>query len=175
MTITISGCKKNDGGISVALESEVNEFIWQGMRTYYYWESEVPDLAPDRFTTFDELHTFLNEFSSPELLFEEFKVEKDRFSFMVSDYAVLDDALEGRSTSFGYEFRLLRIGESERIFGYVEYVLEGSPAENEGLLRGDMLTSQAPLTAQARLTSHAPHDFTDMLDFTNTLDFTGTL
>lgn len=135
--ITISGCKKNDG-INIPLENEINEFIWEGMRTYYYWVSEVPDLADGRFTTFDELHTFLNEYSTPESLFADFKVEKDRFSFLVDDYNKLDNALQGISNSFGYEFRLVKIGESKRIFGYVQYVISESPAENVGLKRGDL-------------------------------------
>lgn len=138
--IVIIGCSKDDG-INVELNSEINEFIWQGLRTYYLWQEEVPDLTDDRFETFDQLHTFLNRFSTPELLFNHFLHQDDRFSWIVSDFEELDKALQGISRSFGYEYNLVRIGSTNNIFGYVQYVLTNSPAETAGLKRGDVFHS----------------------------------
>lgn len=131
------GCKKDDG-ISVPLNSEVNEFVWQGLRTYYLWKSDVPDLGDDRFGSFDELHEFLNQFSTPEFLFDHFKHSRDRFSIIVSDYVLLENSLQGVSRSFGFEFELLVVKNTSNVFGYVEYILPDSPAELAGLKRGDV-------------------------------------
>ncbi len=138
--LIVTGCK-NDDGINVELDNEVNEFIWQGLRTYYFWQEEVPDLADDRFETFNELHAFLNQFAEPELLFNHFRYSDDRFSWIVDDYRELDNALQGISKSFGYEFNLVSIGTTSSLFGYVEYVLPDSPAEAAGLKRGDVFHS----------------------------------
>lgn len=139
--VMLVSCKKDDG-INVALNSEVNEFIWQGMRTYYYWQSEIADLSDERFVTFDDLHTFLNTFSAPESAFEHFLYDDDRFSWIVDDYEELDNSFQGVSKSFGYEFGLVSFGEAkEDLFGFVKYVLEGSPADLAGIKRGDLFHS----------------------------------
>ena len=135
--ILFNSCKKDDG-INVPLNSEVNEFIWQGLRTYYLWKEEVPDLEDDRFDTFDELHTFLNQYNSPDDLFEHFLWPNDRFSWIVDNYQELDDALQGKTDSHGYKYNLVRFGNSERIFGYVEYVIPNTSASSNGLQRGDV-------------------------------------
>ncbi len=137
VVLIVTGCKKDD--TNIPLNSEVNEFIWQGLRTYYLWQEEIPDLADDRFETFDELHAFLNQFGEPELLFDHFLYSDDRFSWIVDDYVALDNSLQGVSeSSFGYEFNLVRIGNTTDLFGYVEYVLPNSPAQDAGLKRGDV-------------------------------------
>lgn len=140
LALAFVGCRKGDG-INVPLESEVNEFVWQGLRSYYYWQSEVSDLRDDRFVTFDELHMFLNTFNTPELLFDHFLYPDDRFSWIVDDYQELDDSFQGKSKSFGFEFGLVRIGSSDQFFGFVKYVLDGSPADLAGIKRGDLFHS----------------------------------
>ena len=130
-------CNRDDE-INVPLNNEVNEFVWQGLRTYYFWQAQVPDLADDRFRNFDDLHTFLNQFPTPESLFDHFLFDGDRFSWIVDNYVELDNSLQGISTSFGYEYGLVKIGNSSEVFGYVEYVLPDSPAEAAGLKRGDL-------------------------------------
>ena len=135
--LTVGSCKKDDE-INVPLNSEINEFVWQGMKTYYFWQSEIPDLSDDKFTTFNELHIFLNGYNTPALLFKHLLFEDDRFSWIVDDYEELDHSFQGISNSFGYEFGLVKIGSTENIVGYVEYVIEGSPAHKAGLIRGDI-------------------------------------
>ena len=38
-------CNKDDGGINIPLVNVVNEFVWEAMRGYYYWEAEGEDLS----------------------------------------------------------------------------------------------------------------------------------
>lgn len=135
----IPSCKKE--GITFPLIHEANEFIWQGMRIYYFWQPEVPDLADDRFDNSNELNVFLNQFDSPESTFDHFIHQDDRFSWIVDDFEVLDNALQGISESFGYEYNIVRSAGTDEVFGYVEYVLPDSPAEGAGLVRGDVFHS----------------------------------
>ncbi len=137
LLLVLTGCKKDDG-ISVPLENEINEFVWQGMRTFYLWKDQVPDLGDSRFATFDDLNAFLNQFPSPETTFDHFLYSEDRFSWIVDDFEELDNSLQGISTSFGYEFRIIQLGSSDDFFGFVEYVLPNSPAAGAGLNRGDV-------------------------------------
>jgi C-terminal processing protease CtpA/Prc len=138
--VVLTACKKDDEA-NILLNNEINEFIWQGMRTYYLWQEEVPDLDDDRFDSFDELHEFLNRFTNPEDLFDHFKHPADRFSRIYDDYEVLEKAKQGISTSFGYEFKIVRIGETADVFGYVAYIIPNSPAANSNLKRGDVFHS----------------------------------
>ncbi|MEM9340544.1 MAG: S41 family peptidase, partial [Bacteroidota bacterium] len=123
------------------LENEVNRFVWQGLNLYYFWQSEVPNLSDERFRTTEELTSFLNRFPTPEGLFNTLLFQEDRFSWIVDDYIALDNAFQGVSKSFGYEFKLLRVSSaSNELFGYVEYVIPDSPAGVAGLKRGDIFT-----------------------------------
>ncbi len=135
------GCKKDDG-ISVMLENEVNEFIWFGMNTFYYWQGEVEDLSIDKYPTRNELNTFLNGYDDPKALFDDLLVDQDRFSWIVDDYEALENQFQGISKSFGYELGLLRVSSgSDDLLGYVKYVIPNGPAENAGLKRGDVFTT----------------------------------
>lgn len=134
------GCSKDDG-ISVDLQNEVNEFIWFAMNDYYYWQSEVEDLSIEKYPTYNALYTFLNTYNNPEVLFEDLLVSQDRFSWIVDDYEELEASFQGISKSFGYELGLLRISaDSDDLLGYVKYVVPGGPADNVGLMRGDVFT-----------------------------------
>ncbi|WP_421765633.1 S41 family peptidase [Ekhidna sp.] len=133
-------CSKDDG-ISVDLQNEVNEFVWFGMRDFYYWVDEVDDLSNERYPTYNALYTFLNGYSDPKTLFDDLLVDQDRFSWIVDDYEELEASFQGISKSFGYEVGLLRISaDSDDLLAYVKYVVPDGPAENGGLVRGDVFT-----------------------------------
>lgn len=125
---------------SVALSRVQDEFIWQAMNLYYYWQSEVGTLADDRFGSYNELYEFLNSAGSSEELFEEDLLSpNDRFSWIVDDYIALENSFQGISTSYGYDFGLVRESAgSTNIFGYVRYVIKDGPADLAGLKRGDL-------------------------------------
>ncbi|WP_420319255.1 S41 family peptidase [Ekhidna sp.] len=136
----IVGCRKDDG-ISVNLENEVNEFIWFAMRDFYYWVDEVEDLSNEEYPTYNALYTFLNEYSDPEVLFDDLLVEQDRFSWIVDDFDELEATFQGVSKSFGYDLGLLRTQSgSDDLIGYIKYIVPGGPAEGAGLKRGDLFT-----------------------------------
>lgn len=124
----------------------VNDFIWKGLNLYYLWQENVPNLADDRFANQEQLNNFLEGYSSPENLFESLLYRKfpdgsraDRFSVMFSDFRVLENALQGVSTSNGMEFGLVYTDESQtNVFGYVRYILPGTNAASKDIHRGDI-------------------------------------
>lgn len=139
------GCADND---RVELQNEVNEFIWQAMNQFYFWQSSVPELDDNIARSSNSLNQFVNGYSSPESLFEDMLFEEDRFSWMVSDYEVLDAAFQGISTSFGYEYGLVNPTGTNQVFGFVKYVVPNAPADKAGVQRGHLFTEVdgTPLT-----------------------------
>jgi len=124
----------------------VNDFIWKGLNLYYLWQENVPNLADNRFADQGQLNNFLEGYSSPESLFESLLYRKypdgtnaDRFSVIFSDFNVLENVLQGVSTSNGVDFQLVYEDESQsNIFGYVRYILPNTDAANKNIKRGDI-------------------------------------
>jgi C-terminal processing protease CtpA/Prc len=119
---------------------EVNKFIWEGLATYYYWVDNVPNLVNTEFNNEDSLNAFLNTYNDPEELFYDLLYQYgtvDKWSFIVDNSQEIDNWLTGISESMGYDFMLGYIGASDDLFGFVRYVLKGSPADLAGIKRGD--------------------------------------
>lgn len=140
--IFMSGCRKDDPVPEIIPEAtEVNKFVWNGLHDYYLWNSQVPNLAANKFNDKDSLNSFLNKYSDPQKLFTSLLYkydEVDRWSFLVEDSKIIDDWISGISKTMGYDFMLGRIGDSNELFGFVRYVYKDSPAEKAGLKRGDI-------------------------------------
>ena len=117
----------------------VNNFIWKGLNQYYYWLSDVPDLADDRFTTQTAYNTFINSFATPESIFDYLKVDApiDRFSVLFSDYTKLEQALNGNQNSNGVDYELrYKQGSTTELFGWVRYIQPNSDASTKPIFRG---------------------------------------
>ena len=151
-TITQS-CKKNDDTTVIEEEQEeiveeevveeevdiqVQDFMWQSMNLWYFWQANVPVLADDRFSTQIEYETYLKSNPDPEnFLLDELLFSEDRFTFYSDDYKEFTNFLSGVSKSNGLEFGLSRIGSSDDVFGFVEYVIKDSNASTKDIKRGD--------------------------------------
>lgn len=130
--------KENEPAIQV--ENEINEFVWGGLNSWYFYQGDVAELDDNYFENIDQRNTYLNTFNTPEELFESLKHPNDRFSYIVEDFDELNQSQQGISESFGYDFGLILLGNGEDILGYVQYVLPDSPADRAGLERGDIFT-----------------------------------
>lgn len=146
--ITFSCYEDEDDLIIESDAQEIKDFIWKAMTVVYFYNSNVDDLGfsrfnlpVERYATNPEYSNYLAGFESPELLFDSLKVEEDRFSIIVEDYRVLEDNSLGVSLQNGMRFGLVRIGETNQVFGYVRYVVPNSPADIENIERG-MLFSE---------------------------------
>ena len=143
----ISSCKKEEVKPEVTLvtipkATDVNKFIYNGLRDYYLWNSQIPELVDKNYQNTDSLNAFLNKYTDPQDLFTsllyQYKVI-DKWSFLVEDAKTLDDWISGTSKTMGYDLDLRKLNGT--IFGIVRYVYSGSPAEKAGLNRGDIFST----------------------------------
>ena len=134
-----------DNDDNIARTSEINDFVWRGMNAAYLYKDEITNLDNDRFGNMEEYFSFLNNYDSPEALFESLIHERnliDKYSLIIDDYIELQQYLSGNILSNGIEFGLSFIPNSNyEIFGYVRYVHSGSVAEANGIKRGDIFIS----------------------------------
>ncbi|MFD1064242.1 S41 family peptidase [Winogradskyella litorisediminis] len=122
---------------------EIQDFVWKGMNLFYVYKDEIGNLADDRFSTNEEYTTYLNSFSNPEDLFASLLYlpdNVDEFSAITSNYLELEQQLQGTNLDSGMKFGLVRIGNSNNVFGYVRYVLPNSSASANGVQRGMIFT-----------------------------------
>lgn len=140
--IWISGCRKEEVPVVIPEADEVNSFVYKGLRDYYLWNGMIPALNSTVYDAKkDSLNAFLNKYEDPEELFTSLLYkygEIDKWSFIVDDSKTIDDWIAGISETMGYDFMLGRIGTSDNLFGFVRYVIKGSPAEKAGIKRGDI-------------------------------------
>lgn len=139
----IANSCNNDDDNGLPPSASVNDFVWKAMNLWYYWQTDVPDLADDRFSSDAQYTEYLNSQQTDELFFNLLfdYGNTDRFSWIVEDYHELDNAFAGITKSYGMDFGLVYAGQNtSQLFGYVQYVLPNSPASNAGLQRGDIFT-----------------------------------
>lgn len=141
--VMMVNCKKDDIETKplVAREAtDVNKFIYNGLKDYYLWSDKVPELAVKKFVDKDSLNNFLNFYTDPDKLFKKLLYQYgtiDKWSFLVDDSQDIDDWIQGISETMGFDFVLSYYGAGNNIFGVVRYVYKGSPAEKAGVKRGD--------------------------------------
>lgn len=159
--LVFTNCKKNDDDVTpedskdiikeepkedpVVVKSvadyPVQDFMWQTMNTYYFWQETVPNLADTKFPSLDDQSyvDFLAATSNPEdFYFDQLLSSEDRFSFLSEDYRTLTSGLQGVSKNDGMEFGLSLYGTGEDVFGYVQYILPNSDAATKDIHRGDI-------------------------------------
>ena len=141
-TLFVSCFEDLDDNIQPASDLDIGNFIYRGLNYFYLYKADTPELANDNFDNQDELNTFLNSFETPESLFSFLKSPQDRFSLLVANYNLLEDALNGVSLNNGMEFGLVYYpNNSSNVFGYIRYVLPGTDAESKNLERGMIFNS----------------------------------
>lgn len=141
ITITFVSCFEDNDDTSVSA-SQINDFVWKGMNTFYLYKANIPSLANDRFSNNGEYADYLNSFTAPEQLFESLIYQResvDRFSWIVDDYFELERQFQGISGTNGMEYSFfLAPNSSTEAIGVIRLVLPNSPADNNGLKRGDI-------------------------------------
>ncbi|KQB43018.1 S41 family peptidase [Flavobacterium aquidurense] len=150
LAFSLQSCEDQDDVESPAA-LQVNDFVWKGLNQFYLWQADVPNLADDRFNTQEALNSFLRGYSKQEDLFQDLlnkpisKYPKgqaiDRFSWIVDDYTVLEQELQGTSKNDGVDFRLsYKPGSSTDLVGYVRYIIPNSDASKKEIKRGDLFS-----------------------------------
>lgn len=129
----------------------INDFVWKGLNSWYYWQKTVPALADNSFKTPNDYANFVNS-KKPEDLFYGLLYDypnKDRFSWIVPDYKELNAQFSGVSKSAGMDVSLYLKNEAGvDVVAIVNYVISKSPADAAGIKRGDVISgiNGAPLT-----------------------------
>ncbi|WP_343616433.1 S41 family peptidase [Flavobacterium sp.] len=150
LAFSLQSCEDQDDVESPA-DLQINDFIWKGLNQFYLWQPDVPNLADDRFSTQNDLNSFLRGYSDPEDLFQNLlykpisKFPKgqavDRFSWIVEDYSVLEQELQGTSKNDGVDYRLsYKPNSTTELVGFVRYILPNSNASTKNIKRGDLFT-----------------------------------
>lgn len=131
-----------DDNFQPAATIDIQNFIYRGLNYFYLYKADTPELANDAFANQNEINDFLNNYETPEALFDYLLSPQDRFSNLFSDYTLIENALSGITLSNGMEFGLVFYPDnSGNVFGYVRYVLPNTDAQTQGLKRGDIFTT----------------------------------
>ena len=145
LSLFVLSCSKDSNDPDpqpIALDNEINDFVWSGLNSEYYWQADVPNLADTKNDVQNDYYTYLNSYNNPEDLFESLLFDyghTDRFSWFIDDYDEQNASFRGVTDSFGFEFGLARVSStSNDVIGYVTYVVPNSPAADANMKRGDV-------------------------------------
>ncbi len=148
VTSIFTACKKEDlTPIKEPEPTEIAEFIWDGLKTYYLWNYNVSNLSLTRGS--EAWKKALNAhkgdyeslFNSCLYLTDHRGEAVDQWSWIIDDYEKQEEAFSGITKSFGFEYNLGLTDDDHSIFGYVTYILPNSPASKTDLKRGDIFIS----------------------------------
>ena len=132
-------CFEDDDDTAIE-SSEISDFVWKGMNVFYLYKDRIPNLANDRFTSDNNYRDFLNDFDSPENLFESLIHERelvDRFSWITNNYIELEQQFSGVTKTTGAEYNFYYApGSSSDVIGIVRLVQPNSNASSTALTRG---------------------------------------
>ena len=140
--LTLTSCGEDRSGEFYAL-IEDRMWIEETMLQNYLWADEITPVE-DEDDYFQERATFFKNLLSKTAL----DGKGDKYSYMEEDPKT-DDGEDARSmtldrtSTYGMEFVLTNdpTGTTNHTFARVLYTLEGSPAQQAGILRGDWITS----------------------------------
>jgi C-terminal processing protease CtpA/Prc len=119
-------CDKNDPAPATAPNDNVDTWIYDNMKYWYYWTDDIP-ANPD--STLE-----------PGAFFESLLSDEDRFSWIQPDFTELLNSLHGVNKEAGFEFALYREStDNNDVVMQVLYVKPNSPATSAGLKRGDVI------------------------------------
>ncbi len=172
LLFAMAACSDNSGstGPEPPSEGEIEastekNFVYDAMNYWYYWQDDVPDLADNRFETEQAKQSFLMDFTDAQALFQELLYVDDDFSVFIEDYEEYKEEQDGVFAALGFEYGFIGFQNTDRLVGYVRYVIPGSPADDAGLQRLDLFTEVDGTqlnesNATQLLTDDSPHTLT---------------
>ena len=124
----------------------INDYVYRAMNTVYLYRDEpaLDNVFGPNSPANTDYNSYLSSFSQPEDLFESLIFDRqnvDKFSIITSDYVALQQFLDGVRASTGIEFDYYPVpGSATDYFAVIRLVINGSPAANQGLQRGQIVT-----------------------------------
>ncbi|WP_291286644.1 S41 family peptidase [Flavobacterium sp.] len=125
LSFLILSCESDDAPITYNKDSNeyVNEWMYDQMKKYYRWNTSMPAQA--------------NLSLNPKEYFKNLLQKEDVYSYAIHP-ALPDTAPQSLRRSFGFDVSFVEFGG--KYYGVILYVLAGSPAKNNGLQRGQLIT-----------------------------------
>ncbi|AYL98422.1 S41 family peptidase [Mucilaginibacter celer] len=124
-SVIIYGCdKKGDGPVNPTgppTNAEINKWILDSLKRYYYWTDNLP-ASP-------------NTGQEPIPFFNSVKYSADRFSFINIPNGATSRKADSRS-KYGFDYVVFKEPTTNHVLGLVTLVLNTSPAQGQGLRRG---------------------------------------
>lgn len=168
LALTFVNCSKTE---DIPQNLEVNDFVWGGMNAYYKWQGLIPDLSDRKFSTREQLNSYLSGFSEPTELFNsllsypnEFPKDPNRvFSWITDDYVALENSFQGLRLTSGLKLVAVEYADnSGNAYVVVRDVIVGSDAETKGITRGMIITevNETQITTGNVNQLFAPNNFT---------------
>lgn len=126
LTLTIISCQSDDSPMSYKKGSNqyTNMWIHEQMKKYYYWNDEVP---------------FLTNLSlDPKEYFQKLLKDGDVYSYTLHP-ELPETVPQNLRRKFGFDVSFVQY--EGRVYGVILYSLYDSPAKNNGLQRGQLITN----------------------------------
>ncbi|TXD51772.1 MULTISPECIES: S41 family peptidase [unclassified Polaribacter] len=115
----------------------VQDFVWKGLNAYYLHQDKIEDLSDRRFSSDQQLNTFLNTFPNYNSLFSNLLIPSDVKSLLVEDFNTIAPPALRTDFTNGLEFGVFQEQDSDTLIGYALDILPLSYAANEPISRGD--------------------------------------
>ena len=136
--LILGACTKKDVAVNnpaTTTNADVNNWIHQTMSSYYLWSTNMPAVAKTNLN--------LNPMSYFTSVLYDYGAT-DRFSWIDSSSSNLINQLNGVNKILGVKINAFLVDNAKPdgdVALVIAYVLKGSPAENAGLKRGDIILS----------------------------------
>lgn len=104
----------------------VPKWILDEMSFFYFWNTELPSAEPSG----DE---------DPETYFNSLLNSSDKFSYITDNAETIKEEMTGTILAVGFSPAFGVFNNTNNLFAIVEYVYPGSPADEAGLKRGDII------------------------------------
>lgn len=128
--VSLASCKKDptEAEIQAKLNTEIMQWMYDAMDEVYYWSNKLPSYSSVQSETDPE--AFFNS-----LLY----TTEDKWSWLTDDYAALQEEFAGTPKSMGISPIPGLFSGTDKVFIVVAYVYPGSPADEAGIKRGDII------------------------------------
>lgn len=127
--LLFSTCQEDDPADKIGEIQSINNWILENMQTYYLWTDHIPKSTDKTLSPSDYFETLIYD-----------RKNIDRFSWIQDDFIELMNSIAGINMEAGYDFQLYGL-DNKNVNGYITYIKPDSPAEKNGLHRGDLFTA----------------------------------